>query len=186
MSAWRKSVRVVLDANVVFSGAGWRGEAYACLLAVARRRMTAYATSETLEALRLLVSERGYKNRHSRIMSFRGITKLSIWSRRPRLEKNAAATRKTILILPAHYLAWRNASSRATTTARAEKNFWHRNHHAPRIARTAGPADCVNLCSLHFLRHNEQNLFFARFEKVAKAIEAERVKDHRQCQHAEG
>lgn len=58
-------MRVVLDANVVFAGAGWRGEAYACIVAMARRRFTAFATGETLDELRALVSERGYKSPHS-------------------------------------------------------------------------------------------------------------------------
>ena len=58
-------MRVVLDANVVYAGAGWRGEAYACLVALARRRITAFATDETLDELRSLVSEIGYKARHS-------------------------------------------------------------------------------------------------------------------------
>jgi len=58
-------VRVVLDANVVFAGAGWRGEAYACLLALARRRIVAFATTEILEELRALVAEKGSKSRHS-------------------------------------------------------------------------------------------------------------------------
>ena len=58
-------MRVVLDANVVFSGAGWRGEAFGCLLSMARRKITTFATSEILEELRLLVAERGYKSQHS-------------------------------------------------------------------------------------------------------------------------
>lgn len=58
-------MRVVLDANVVFSTAGWRGEAYGCLLAMARRRITVFATSEILEELRVLVTERGFKAKHS-------------------------------------------------------------------------------------------------------------------------
>jgi putative PIN family toxin of toxin-antitoxin system len=58
-------VRVVLEANVVFAGAGWRGEAYGCLLAMARRRITVFATSEILEELRGLVAERGYKSKHA-------------------------------------------------------------------------------------------------------------------------
>jgi putative PIN family toxin of toxin-antitoxin system len=58
-------VRVVLDANVVYASAGWRGEAYACLVALARRRLTAFATDAILEELRALVSERGYKSAHS-------------------------------------------------------------------------------------------------------------------------
>ena len=58
-------MRVVFDANVVFAGAGWRGEAYACLQAMARRRIAAVATLEILEELRALVAERGYKSKHS-------------------------------------------------------------------------------------------------------------------------
>lgn len=58
-------MRVVLDANVVYAGAGWRGEAYACLVALARRRIAAFATEETLDELRALVAERGYKSPHS-------------------------------------------------------------------------------------------------------------------------
>ena len=58
-------MRAVLDANVVFAGAGWRGEAYGCLLAMARRRISVFASHEILEELRLLVAERGYKSKHS-------------------------------------------------------------------------------------------------------------------------
>ena len=54
-------MRVVFDANVVFAAAGWRGEAYTALLAMARRRISAYATEEILTELRLLVAERGLK-----------------------------------------------------------------------------------------------------------------------------
>jgi putative PIN family toxin of toxin-antitoxin system len=57
-------VRVVLDANVVLAGAGWRGEAYACLLAMARRRITVFGTSGILNELHALVAERGSKFRH--------------------------------------------------------------------------------------------------------------------------
>lgn len=52
---------VVLDANVVFAGAGWRGEAYECLLAMARRRIIVFATLEILDEVRLLTAERGDK-----------------------------------------------------------------------------------------------------------------------------
>ena len=37
-------MKVVFDAGVVFSGAGWRGEAHLCLNAMARRRVIAFAT----------------------------------------------------------------------------------------------------------------------------------------------
>ena len=50
-------MRVVLDANVVFSGAGWRGEAYKCLVAMARRQITAFATGEILHELEGLTAE---------------------------------------------------------------------------------------------------------------------------------
>jgi uncharacterized protein len=56
-------VRVVLDANVVFAGAGWRGEAHNCLVAMARRRITAYATDEILDEVRELVGEIGFKSK---------------------------------------------------------------------------------------------------------------------------
>lgn len=56
-------MRVVLDANVVFAGAGWRGEAHGCLVAMARRRIVAYATEEILHELRELVGEIRFKTR---------------------------------------------------------------------------------------------------------------------------
>ena len=58
-------MRVVFDAGVVFSGAGWRGEAHLCLLAMARRRVTAFATPQTLAELRQVVEQIGFKTRHS-------------------------------------------------------------------------------------------------------------------------
>jgi uncharacterized protein len=58
-------MRVVFDAGVVFSGAGWRGEAHLCLVALARRRVLAFATEQTLEELRRVVDEIGFKARHS-------------------------------------------------------------------------------------------------------------------------
>jgi putative PIN family toxin of toxin-antitoxin system len=58
-------VRVVLDANVVFAGVGWRGEAHSCLLAMARRRITVYATLEILDEVRSLTAERGSKFKHT-------------------------------------------------------------------------------------------------------------------------
>ena len=45
-------MKVVLDANVVIAGCGWRGQPYACLLAMARRRVFAFATAGTLEETR--------------------------------------------------------------------------------------------------------------------------------------
>jgi putative PIN family toxin of toxin-antitoxin system len=58
-------VRVVLDANVVFAGVGWRGEAHNCLLAMAKRRITVFATLEILEEVRALVAERGSKFKYA-------------------------------------------------------------------------------------------------------------------------
>lgn len=57
-------MRVVLDANVVFAGVGWRGEAHHCLLAMAKRRITVFATLEILEEIRALTAERGNKFKH--------------------------------------------------------------------------------------------------------------------------
>ena len=58
-------MKVVFDAGVVFSGAGWRGEAYLCLAAMARRRVIAFATPETLAELRRVVDEIGFQTRHA-------------------------------------------------------------------------------------------------------------------------
>jgi putative PIN family toxin of toxin-antitoxin system len=58
-------VRVVFDANVVFAGAGWRGEAHHCLVAMARRLITVYATQEILDEVRELVLEVSFKTRVS-------------------------------------------------------------------------------------------------------------------------
>jgi predicted nucleic acid-binding protein len=49
---------------VVFSGAGWRGEAHRCLLAMAHRRVIAYATDETLQELIRLCTDSGGKAKH--------------------------------------------------------------------------------------------------------------------------
>jgi len=54
-------MRVVFDAGVVFSAAGWRGEANHCLVAMAHRQVIAYATGETLNELRNLLADRGHK-----------------------------------------------------------------------------------------------------------------------------
>ncbi len=62
-AAERKGMKVVFDAGVVFSGAGWRGEAHRCLLAMARRRVIAYATEETLRELSQLLADRADKTK---------------------------------------------------------------------------------------------------------------------------
>ncbi|PWU15549.1 MAG: putative toxin-antitoxin system toxin component, PIN family [Verrucomicrobia bacterium] len=54
-------MRAFLDANVVFAGARWRGEARRCLVAMARRKVITFATSETLGELRQLANELAYK-----------------------------------------------------------------------------------------------------------------------------
>ena len=41
-------MRVVLDANVIASGVCWDGEAYLCLVKLARRQAFAFGTDETL------------------------------------------------------------------------------------------------------------------------------------------
>ena len=41
-------MRVVLDANVIASGVCWDGEAYRCLVKLARRHAFAFGTEETL------------------------------------------------------------------------------------------------------------------------------------------
>ncbi len=57
-------MKVVFDAGVVFSGAGWRGETHRCLLAMAHRRVIAYATEETLRELGNLFADRGDRAKH--------------------------------------------------------------------------------------------------------------------------
>jgi putative PIN family toxin of toxin-antitoxin system len=54
-------MKVVFDAGVVFSAAGWRGEAHRCLVAMAHRQVIAYATLETLNELRNTLEDRGHK-----------------------------------------------------------------------------------------------------------------------------
>ena len=58
-------MRVVFDAGVVFSGAGWRGEAHLCLVALARRRVLGFATEETISELRRIIKQIGFKTLHS-------------------------------------------------------------------------------------------------------------------------
>jgi putative PIN family toxin of toxin-antitoxin system len=42
-------MRVVLDANVVAAAVCWEGEAYRCLVKLARRQIFAYGTTETVQ-----------------------------------------------------------------------------------------------------------------------------------------
>ena len=57
-------MKVVFDAGVVFAGAGWRGQAHYCLVAMARRRVAAYATEQTLNELDNLVAQRAGAAKH--------------------------------------------------------------------------------------------------------------------------
>ena len=45
-------MKVVFDTSVVLAGVGWRGEAYRCLIMMARRRLIAYATTATIAEAR--------------------------------------------------------------------------------------------------------------------------------------
>ena|SRR5437899_3153638 len=58
-------MKLVFDAGVVFSGAGWRGEAHLCLVAMAKRRVMAFATAQTLDELRRTAGRIGFKTPHS-------------------------------------------------------------------------------------------------------------------------
>ncbi|MBI3876492.1 MAG: PIN domain-containing protein [Verrucomicrobia bacterium] len=49
-------MKVVFDTNTVLAGAGWRGSAHHCLVMLARRRVMAFATTETLEELRFVAA----------------------------------------------------------------------------------------------------------------------------------
>jgi len=56
-------MRVVFEAGVVFSGAGWSGEAHLCLMAMVRRRVIAPASPEIVAKLWRVVDEVGFKAR---------------------------------------------------------------------------------------------------------------------------
>ncbi len=56
-------MRVVFDATVVVAGAGWRGESHLCLIALARRRLQAYASIWTLDELRATCNDLAKENR---------------------------------------------------------------------------------------------------------------------------
>jgi putative PIN family toxin of toxin-antitoxin system len=67
-------MRVVLDANVVASGVVWQGEAYLCLIRIARRQAFAYATeytsAETRETATRLIRERQPANNAPNILNW--------------------------------------------------------------------------------------------------------------------
>ncbi len=50
-------MRVVFDTSVVVAGAGWRGEAHLCLVALARRRIQVFVSSWILEEIRRTVTK---------------------------------------------------------------------------------------------------------------------------------
>ncbi len=50
-------MKLVFDTSVVLAGIGWRGEAYQCLVMLARRRLIAYATSATITEARTKAEE---------------------------------------------------------------------------------------------------------------------------------
>lgn len=50
-------MKVVFDTSVLLAGIGWRGEAYQCLLMLARRRLIAYATTTTIAEARAKAAE---------------------------------------------------------------------------------------------------------------------------------
>lgn len=50
-------MRVVFDTNVVVAGAGWRGESFLCLVALARRRFHAFTSDWLLDELSRTVME---------------------------------------------------------------------------------------------------------------------------------
>jgi putative PIN family toxin of toxin-antitoxin system len=76
-------MKLVFDAGVVFSAAGWRGEAHRCLVAMAHRQVIAYATFETLNELRNLLEDRGNK------LKFQPVTILNWYYDRVRLVEPA-------------------------------------------------------------------------------------------------
>ncbi len=45
-------MKVVFDTSVVLAGVGWRGEAYQCMVMLARRRLIAFATTTTVAEAR--------------------------------------------------------------------------------------------------------------------------------------
>lgn len=54
-------MNVVFDCGVVFAGAGWRTESHRCLVAMAQRRVLAWASPETLAELQeVAVRRRDY------------------------------------------------------------------------------------------------------------------------------
>ena len=50
-------MKLVFDTSVVLAGIGWRGEAYQCLVMMARRRLIAYATTATIAEARAKTEE---------------------------------------------------------------------------------------------------------------------------------
>jgi putative PIN family toxin of toxin-antitoxin system len=59
-------VRVVFDTSVVVAGGGWRGDSHLCLVALARRRIQAYASAWILEEIRRTVTHLQAENTFKR------------------------------------------------------------------------------------------------------------------------
>ena len=59
-------MRAVLDANVVAAGVGWQGEGWLCLVKMARRHFSTYATDdivrETWEMVLRLLRQKQWKD----------------------------------------------------------------------------------------------------------------------------
>ena len=127
----KKKMKVVFDAGVVFSGAGWRGEAHRCLMAMAHRRVVAYATGETLKELSNLLADRGDRAKHPPATTLywyqdqvKRVEPAPLGKQRsrdvnddPYLACALGAGAKIIVIA-----GWRFAG--------AEKALWNPNHHA--------------------------------------------------------
>lgn len=67
-------MRVVLDASVVASGVCWQGEAYCCLVKLARRQVFVFATestvAETRETVTRLIREKATRNNAANILNW--------------------------------------------------------------------------------------------------------------------
>ena len=90
-------MRVVLDANVVASGVCWDGEAYLCLVKLARRQAFAFGTEETLAetkevTVRLIRQKRPRHNAAARLTWYldrvRVVTAASLGKQRSRDQKD--------------------------------------------------------------------------------------------------
>ena len=95
-------MRVVLDANVAAAGIIFRGEAWACLVKLARRQAFAFGTDFTLAETRETVTEmsRLKQARHNVGGALAWYSRRSAWSSPCRWESNAA-------VIPTMIPTWR-------------------------------------------------------------------------------